>query len=56
MRSFKVIVFVGEPSGAENAMRFAVLRDAERYASDLAARWTAVERYVIEESDDAPNT
>lgn len=39
-----------------NAMRFAAKDAAERYARDLAWRWTAVREWRVSESDEPVNT
>jgi hypothetical protein len=54
-KSFKAEV-QADSSGtwSSNALRFAHQREAEYYAADLWARWSAVRARRVVESDDAP--
>jgi hypothetical protein len=55
-RSFKVGVKTpGDKSWAYNGLRFATREEAERYGSDLYARWTAVQAVDVHPSDDPVN-
>lgn len=48
-------ITAGDTSLSFNSLRFAFREDAERYARDLAFRWTAVKSWELVESEDDPN-
>lgn len=52
-RSYRVMVLAqGESEWSGNALRFPDRDVAERYAVDLAGRWTAVREWRVDPSDD----
>jgi hypothetical protein len=56
MKSFKVGVKTsGDRDWNCNGLRFATATEAERYAIDLACRWTAVQDWTVLPSDEEPN-
>lgn len=56
MPSFKVMVKArGETQLTGNAIRLATRTEAEEYALGLAIRWTAVETWEVQPSDNQPN-
>jgi hypothetical protein len=55
-RSFKVGVKTpGDKSWVYNGLRFATREEADRYGSDLYARWTAVQEVDVHPSADPVN-
>jgi hypothetical protein len=53
MKSFKAEVIADySNTWCSNQLRFATAVEAEAYASDLAYRWTSVQKYRTAESDD----
>jgi hypothetical protein len=54
VRSYQVNVYV-QHEWTSNGLRFGSHQEAERYADDLSARWTQVESYDIQPSNDEPN-
>lgn len=54
--SWKTAVKVfGEPQWNYNALRFETREEAEAWGRDLARRWTLVEKWEPQESDDPVN-
>ena len=52
--SYRPMVYVqGEWAG--NGLRFATYQEAEQSARDLMGRWTLVEDYRVDDSDDPVN-
>lgn len=55
-QSYLILVLAaGETTYASNGLRFATREAAERYAVDLACRWTQVREWEIAPSNDQPN-
>ncbi len=57
-RSYRVTVQTAScrpDSWSGNGLRFRTADEAADYGRDLAARWTAVVRFRVEPSDEAPN-
>lgn len=55
-KSYKVAVkTAGDVNWASNALRFATEYEAQLYGEDLFARWTAVNEWEVQESDEEPN-
>ena len=45
----------GDVNWGYNALRFAVREDAEEWGEQLFFRWTALEEWEVQESDEEPN-
>lgn len=56
MKSFKVaVVGVGETTFSYNGLRFATREQAQAWGEDLYSRWTGMESFEVQESEDEPN-
>lgn len=54
--SYKVAVkTAGDVNWASNGLRFATKEAAIEYGQDLFMRWTAVQEWEVQESDEEPN-
>jgi len=46
------VLVINDPKWYDNGLRFATREEAEKYAHNLAGRWTSVRRFRATESED----